>query len=148
MFELQGCSYVPVFKMNTTLLRDLWLFESAVVKSWMLTVKLSPASQRWRSGAPNSLPHPRCFRVNCTCLLFWLPYSFKMHFVCSASWAGNHSFISVSAHSLSLHIQSESSEYFVLNKIFWNGLSITIRAPVLLLYSLTWSPFLLTIFVP
>ena len=110
-FELQKSSYMPILKINTTVLHDLWLSESAIVESWMLTVTLSPPSQLWRSGAPNSHPHSHCLRVNHICLLLWLPYSFKRHFLCSATWPGNHSFISSSALSLSLHIQSVSSEY-------------------------------------
>ena len=106
----------------------------------MLAVKLSPHSQLWRSGAPNSLPHSDYWIVNCTCLLLRLPYSFKRP-ICSATWAGNRSFISGSALSLSPHIQSVNSEHSVLNTISWRVLSIPIHAPVLLLYSPTWSPF-------
>ena len=62
-YELQGSSYMSIFKINTTLLYDPWLFELAVVESWMLTVKLSTYSQLWRSGASNSLPHPNCLRL-------------------------------------------------------------------------------------
>ena len=139
---------MPILKINTTGLYDLWLFESVVVESesWMLTVKLSPHSQLWRSGAPDSLPHSDCWIVNCTCLLLWLSYCFKRHCICSATWAGNHSFISSSALSFSPHIQSINSEYSVLNTISWSVLSIPFHAPVLLLYSPTWSPFFLTIF--
>ena len=107
----------------------------------MLTGKLSPHSQLWRNEAPNPLPHSDCWIVNCTCLLLWLSYSFKRHCICSATWAGNHSFISGSALSLSLHNQSINSEYSVLNTIFWSVLSIPVYGPVLLLYSPTWSPF-------
>ena len=73
--------------------------------------KVIPSSQLWRSGAPNSHPHPQCLRVSCTCLPLWLPYPFKRHFICSATWAGNHSFIPRFALSLSLHIPLVSSEY-------------------------------------
>ena len=146
-FELQGSSYISILKINTALLYDPWLFEPVAVESWMLTVKVSPPSQLCRSGASNSLPHPNWLRINCACPLLWFPYFFERHFICSVTWAGDQSFISGSGLYLSLHIQSVSSEYFVLNKISWIFLSISVYTPVLLLHSPTWAPFFWPCFV-
>ena len=135
--QLQGYSYMPIFKINTTWSVVVWSCSCGIMDGDCKVIP-PPTSQRWRSGAPNSLPHPHCFRVNCTCL-FWLPCSFKRHFICSASsWKPQ---LYIWFCPLPFPAYPVSKFRILCLKISWNVLSIPIHALVLLLYSLTWSPF-------
>ena len=135
--QLQGYSYMPIFKINTTWSVVVWICSCGIMDGDCKVIP-PPTSQRWRSGAPNSLPHPHCFRVNCTCL-FWLPCSFKRHFICSASsWKPQ---LYIWFCPLPFPAYPVSKFRILCLKISWNVLSIPIHALVLLLYSLTWSPF-------
>jgi len=46
---------MPIFKTNSTVPHDLWLFESVVVELWMLTVKLSIPPSLLNSGGVEPL---------------------------------------------------------------------------------------------
>ena len=142
--QLQGYSYMPIFKINTTWSVVVWSCSCGIMDGDCKVIP-PPTSQRWRSGAPNSLPHPHCLEST---VLASSDFLVPLKGTSSAQpRAENHSFISGSALSLSLHIQSVSSEYFVLK-------SPEMFSPfpfMLLYYCCILSPgllFFLTIFIP